>query len=153
MAYTTNDKGTDILSGVTGALAHATGNDVWQQATFGTPTAYNIHNGVIYFDVPFDDSIKGQPIYMDYYQALQPVNSDADVLDEIFYDLYVPYLKFKIKSLKSNGALKPTEDGDYLLFQQGLSELVSQELSGSSVYFCPDIWGNLSGGYGGRGWY
>jgi hypothetical protein len=90
---------------------------------------------------------------MDYYQTLTPVNSDADVLDEQFYDLYVPYLKYKIKSLKSNGSLKPTEDGDYLLFQQGLSELVSQELAGQNVFFTPDIWGNLSGGYGGRGWY
>lgn len=154
VAYTANDKATDTISGVTGiAENHATGNDVWQQATFGMPTAYNINGGIIYFDVPFDDSFKGQPIYMDYYTVLTEVNSDADVLDEPFYDLYVPYVKWKIKSLKSNGALKPTDDGDYLLFQQGLAELVSQEVTGQFVFFTPDIWGNLSGGYGGRGWY
>ena len=139
VSYTANDKVTDVISGVTGITAnHATGNDVWQQATFGTPTAYNINAGMIYFDVPFDDSIKGQPIYMDYYQALQPVNSDADILDEQFYDLYVPFLKWKIKYLKSNGTLKPTEDGDYLLFQQGLSELVSQEILGQNIFFVPN---------------
>ncbi len=145
VAYTDNDRETGIISGVTGITAnHASGNDVWQQATFGMPTAYNIHDGNIYFDVPFDDSLAGQPITMDYYTALVPVNSDADIIDESFYDLYVPYLKFKIKSLKSNGTLKPTEDGDYLLFQQGLSELVAQELSGQNVFFTPDVWGGLN---------
>lgn len=154
IAYTSNNKATGVVSGVTGITDnHASGNDVWQQATFGMPTAYNIHEGNIYFDVPFDDSFRGQPIMMDYYTALVPVNSDSDVLDEPFYDLYVPYLKYKIKSLKSNGSLKPSDDGDYLLFQQGLAELVSQEVSGQNVFFTPDIWGNLSGGYGGRGWY
>lgn len=153
-SYTTNTLATNTLGTVTGVSANATsGTDVWQQATFGMPTAYTIDNGIIYFDVPFDDEYAGENIYLDYYQTLTPVNSDSDVIDEPFYDLYVPYLKFKIKSLKSNGALKPTDDGDYLLFQQGFSELVSQEVSGQNVNFTPDIWGSLNGGYGARGWY
>lgn len=155
VAYTANNVSTNTLSGVTGIVSggHASGRDVWQQATFGMPTAYTIDNGTIYFDVPFDDTYAGENIYMDYYQALTPVNSDSDVIDEIFYDLYVSYLKYKIKALKSNGALKPTDDGDYLLFQQGLSELVSQEVSGQVVSFSPDIFGSLNGGGGSRGWY
>lgn len=154
VAYTTNTLATNTLGTVTGVGANAaSGTDVWQEATFGMPTAYTIDAGVIYFDVPFDDTYAGENIWSDYYQALQAVNSDADVLDEPFYDLYVPYLKYKIKALKSNGSLKPTEDGDYLLFQQGLSELVSQEVSGQNVNFVPDLYGSLNGGYGGRGWY
>lgn len=155
VAYTANNTSTNTLSGVTGIVSggHASGRDVWQQATFGMPTAYTIDNGTIYFDVPFDDAYKGQNIYSDYYQALTAVNSDSDTLDEPFYDLYVPYLKYKIKALKSNGSLKPTDDGDYLLFQQGLSELVSQEISGQVVQFSPDIFGSLNGGGGSRGWY
>lgn len=154
VAYTTNTLSTNTLGTVTGITQNAaSGTDVWQEATFGMPTAYTIDNAVIYFDVPFDDTYAGENIYMDYYQALQPVNSDSDELDEPFYDLYVPYLKYKIKALKSNGALNPKEDGDYLLFQQGLSELVSQEVSGQVVSFVPDIYGSLNGGYGGRGWY
>lgn len=154
ISYTGNTLATATLTGVTGITTNAaSGTDVWQQATFGMPTAYTIDNGVIYFDVPFDDMYGGENIYLDYYQSLQAVNSDSDLLDEPFYDLYVPYLKFKIKSLKSNGALNPKEDGDYLLFQQGLAELVSQEVSGQNVNFVPDIYGSLNGGYGGRGWY
>jgi len=154
VAYTTNTLATNTLGTVTGIAQNAaSGSDVWQEATFGMPTAYTIDNGVIYFDVPFDDTYAGENIYLDYYQTLTAVNSDSDTLDEPFYDLYVPYLKYKIKALKSNGALKPTEDGDYLLFQQGLSELVSQEVGGQNVNFVPDIYGSLNGGYGGRGWY
>ncbi len=153
VSYTNKDIDDAQLTGCTGVLENEAGADVWQEATFGMPTAYTIDNGVIYFDVPFDDTYAGENIYLDYYQALQAVNSDSDIVDEPFYDLYVPYLKYKIKSLKSNGALKPTDDGDYLLFQQGLSELVSQEVSGQNVNFVPDLYGSLNGGYGGRGWY
>lgn len=154
VAYTTNTLSTQTLGTVTGIAQNAaSGTDVWQQATFGMPTAFTIDNGVIYFDVPFDDTYSGENIYLDYYQALQPVDSDSDEVDEPFYDLYVPYLKFKIKSLKSNGALKPTDDGDYLLFQQGLGELISQEVLGQNVNFVPDLYGALNGGYGGRGIY
>ncbi len=153
-SYTGNTLATATLTGVTGITTNAaSGTDVWQQATFGMPTAYTIADGYIYFDVPFDDTYAGENIYLDYYQSLQPVNSDADLLDEPFYDLYVPYLKYKIKALKTNGALKPTDDGDYLLFQQGLGELISQEVLGQNVNFVPDFYGALNGGYGGRGWY
>lgn len=152
--YTTNTLSTSTLGTVTGVAANAaSGTDVWQEATFGMPTAYTIDNGVIYFDVPFDDIYAGENIYLDYYQALQPVNSDSDLVDEPFYDLYVPFLKWKIKYLKANGNLNPKDDGDYLLFQQGLGELISQEVLGQNVNFVPDIYGSLNGGYGGRGWY
>lgn len=153
VAYTVNTLATNTLTGATGIAANAaSGTEVWQGATFGMPTAYTIDNAVIYFDVPFDNAYAGENIYLDYYQSLTAVNSDSDVLDEPFYDLYVPYLKFKIKSLKSNGSLDPTKDGDYKLFQQGLSELVSQEVSGQSVVFAPDMYGALNGGSGGR-WF
>lgn len=154
VAYTGNTLTTNTLTGVTGIATNAAdGTDIWQEATFGMPTAFTIHGGYIYFDVPFDDTYAGENIYLDYYKALTPVNSDSDTLDEPFYDLYVPYLKYKIKDLKVNGSLDIKTDKDYLLFQQGLSELVSQEVLGQNVFFTPDIWGNLSGGYGGRGWY
>ncbi len=141
VAYTANNVSTNTLSGVTGiaSAGHASGRDVWQQVTFGVPSAYTINNGSIYFDVPFADSLAGQNIYMDYYQTLTAITQDSDLLDEPFYDLYVPYLKYKIKSLKANGALSAAEDSDYLMFQQGFSALVAQEVSGQDVSFVPDI--------------
>lgn len=154
VAYTANNLSTNVLSGVTGITSggHATGRDVWQQATFGIPSAYNIADGMIYFDVPFDDRYAGEQIFSDYYKDLTTLTADSDTLDEPFYDLYVPYLKAKIKSLKSNGGIDITADSDYKLFQQGLNELIGQEVLGQNVYFVPDVWGSLNGG-GGRGLY
>lgn len=147
--YTANDIVNGIIT-LSSPLAfnHAVGTNVWQQATFGMPTAYTIDNGTLYFDTPFSNTEAGYNIYMDYYQTLTAVAIDSDLLDEPFYDLYVPYLKYKIKALKSNGSLDLTTDSDYKLFQQGLSELVSQEVSGQVVSFVPDSWGNLNGSAG-----
>jgi len=82
-SYTTNTLSTNTLGTVTlvGANA-ASGTDVWQQATFGMPTAYTIADGYIYFDVPFDDTYAGENIYLDYYQTLTPVTSDNETVDE-----------------------------------------------------------------------
>ena len=143
VTYTSNTLSTNTLGGASGidSGGHASGRDVWQQVTLGVPRAYTINNGYIYFDVPFSNDIAGQNIYLDYYQTLTPVNSDSDVLDEPFYDLYVSYLKYKIKALKSNGSLNAAEDSDYLMFQQGFGQLVAQELSGQVVSFVPDVIG------------
>lgn len=139
VAYTANNESTNTLSGVTGiqAAGHATTRDVWQNATFGLPTKYTINNGFIYFDVPFGDDIAGENIYSSYYKTLTAVNSDSDLLDEPFYDLYTPYLKWKIKNLKAGGKLDAESDGDYKEFQTGLALLVGQEIGGQRVYFVP----------------
>jgi len=149
VAYTGNTLATNTLSGVTGitAAGHATGRDVWQNANFGIPTWYTINNGMVYFNLPFDDSFAGENIVMDYYETLTPVDSDSDVLDEPVYDFYVNYLKFKIKGKKVNGALNPTSDGDYTLFQSGVTALVTQEILGQTIQFIPTMGRSWGGGY------
>lgn len=136
--YTANTESTGVLTGVTGVLAHATGRDVWQNVTFGEPTAYTIIDGVIYFDVPFEDDLAGENIYMDYYSDLVEYDSDADVLDEPEYDLYVSYLKWRIKDLKSNGTLKRGEDSDYQEWVDGQKALINGNLLGQTIQLIPD---------------
>jgi len=145
VAYTANDESTNVLSGVTGIVAagHSTAVDVWQNATFGLPSAYTIYSGKIYFDIPFGDTYAGENIYMDYYQDIQPVTSDSDVLDEPVYDGYVSYLRWKIKYLKSNGATGKDDD-DYKDFVSFTDNLVTQELSGQYLRFVPIV-GNYYG--------
>ncbi len=140
VAYTGNTLATNTLTGVTGITANAaSGSDVWQNANFGLPTYYNIYNGVIYFDVPFHNQYAGQNITMDYYQSLTPVNSDSDVLDEPFYDMYVPFLKYKIKYKKANGSINAKEDTDYNEFMERVNQLITQEIQGQNIYFVPNI--------------
>lgn len=138
VAYTANNEGTNVISGVTGIVANkASGTDVWQGGNFGFPTAYTIHDGVIYFDIPFEDDLDGENVYMDYYQELQAHDSDADELDEPFYDLYVPYLRWRIKYLKSNGKIKKEGDPDWKEWEEGKEKVVLQEIGGQDVYLIP----------------
>lgn len=147
VAYTGNTLSTNTLTGVTGitSAGHATGRDVWQNATFGLPRYYTIDNGMIYFDLPFDDTYAGENIYMDYYQTLTSVDSDSDTVDEPVYDMYVAYLKWKIKDKKSSGSLDPKIDSDFLLFQQGLSSLIGQETIGQTLQFIPTMGNGFNG--------
>ncbi len=140
VAYTANNESTNVLSGVTGiADSKAADTDVWQNVGFGLPTRYTIFQGYIYFDVPFADQYAGENIYMDYYGELVAYNSDADILDEPEYDLFVSYLKFSIKYKKSNGMMEnPKGDIDYIEWQQGKEALVTKEVSGQVGHFIPN---------------
>lgn len=138
--YTANNEITDTLSGVTGiADSKAADIDVWQQVTFGLPNRYTVFAGYIYFDVPFADEYAGEDIKIDYYGELVAYNSDADILDEPEYDLFVSYLKYRIKYKKANGMLENAKaDIDYVEWQQGKDRLITKEVSGQTGYFVPN---------------
>lgn len=149
VAYTGNTLATNTLTGVTGIASggHATGRDVWQNANFGLPNFYTIDNGVIKFDIPFDDAYAGENIMMDYYSTFTAVDSDSDTLDEPFYDAYVPFLKYRIKYKKANGAISAKQDTDYMEFMDRVTQLVIQETPSQGIQFIPTT-GRGSGGSG-----
>ena len=141
--YTANNEATNTLSGVTGIKTdgHTSGREVWQDASFGLPSAFTIdgENKKAEFDLPFDDDYAGEIVWMDYYSALPVYDSDSDELDEPEYDLFVDFLKWKIKYKKSNGTLSPAKDGDFLLWEKKKKSFIVKEQLGQSVYFIPDI--------------
>lgn len=141
--YSDNDTTTGILSGVA-ALPNqfVAGTNVWYGANFGVPSAYTINNAVMYFDIPFSQDINGQNIYMDYYATMTELLNDGDTLDEPEYDLYVNYLKWKIKYLKSNGVLKSDDDGDFKEWMRRKDELVAKEITGQFIYISPEYYGS-----------
>ena len=141
VAYTANDEITQTLSGVTGiADSKAAGVNVWQNATFGSPRAYNINAAKIYFEVPFSDDLAGQNIYGDYYSGLLEYDSDADQLDEPNVDLFVSWLRFKIKYLKSNGTLDVEADPDYKEYKRRSQAEVDAEILGQEIRLIPDYY-------------
>lgn len=147
ISYTGNDRINNVLSGVTGVPSggYTSGLDVWQNANFfGLPSAYTIDNGTIYFDVPFYDQLDGANITMDYYQDLPVITTDSQTFDEPFYDLYVSWLKWRIKYLKANGKIDRNADPDYQDWNEGVARIVAQETNGQHVNFIPDIEGFLS---------
>lgn len=137
--YTANDETTNTLSGVTGvpAAGYADGSDVWQNVSLGLPNYYTVDNGYIYFDVPFADEYDGENIYMDYYSELSELTNDNDEVDEPFYDMYTSYLKWKIKYKKANGKLDQTTDTDFIDWNNGITRLTTQEMTGQMIRFVP----------------
>jgi hypothetical protein len=145
--YTSNNRATNTLSGVTGVpvAGYVTGLDVWQNANFfGLPTAYTIDNGLIQFDVPFYDALDGRNVIMDYYAALPTITTDGDTFDEPFYDLYVSWLKWRIKYAKSNGKIDRDSDPDFRDWNDGISRIIAQETTGQRIWMIPDVEGFLS---------
>jgi hypothetical protein len=138
VSYTANTESSGVLSGVTGSTAHSDGDDVWQEITFGEPTTYTIHGGYIYFNIPFEDDLVDENIYMDYWGTLVEYNSDADELDEPEYDLFVSFLKWKIKYKLAEGKIDKTKDSDYQDWIIRKDALISKELCGQEINFYPD---------------
>lgn len=146
--YTANNKTTNTLSGVTGipASGAAIGTDVWQRGIYsgGVPTAYTVDNGILSFDLPINTIWDGQDVKGDYYSIIPPISNDSQTFDEPFYDLYVPYLKYKIKFLKSNGKIDRDGDTDWKDWLDGTAKLIAQETPMQKVNFVPDVEGFLS---------
>lgn len=147
VTYSANNKTTNTLTITNAGRNIAAGTDVWQRAVVGTgsvPNAYTIDNAMLYFDSLIGTQYDGQDLKGDYYKAIPVIATDADTFDEPFYDLYVPWLKWKIKYKKSNGKIDRESDPDYQDWISGLTELIGQEVPGQMVNFVPDIEGFLS---------
>jgi len=131
--YTTNTESTATLGTVTNvAVNHATLRDVWQGASFGLPIEYTVDNGLITFSQPFDNNRAGENIWIDYYAEITHADSDGDVLDEPFFHIYVPYLRYRIK-LRKNPQMNKNTDSDYQEWTKGRDENAEREFTGNDL--------------------
>jgi hypothetical protein len=139
VSYTANDLST-TLSGVTGiqVAGHTAGAVVWQGATFGRPMEYTVDNGEIIFSQPFSDDEAGENIVIDYYKELEIVDSDADLLDEPGYRMYVPYLRYRMKEKRDTG-LKRDEDNEYKSWKEKRDAAVAKEYTGNDIRLSIDL--------------
>lgn len=140
VSFTGNTESTNTLTGVTGiqAAGHATGAIVWQGASFGLPTHYTVDNGEIVFSQPFDDEHAAENIWLDYYTKLSEINSDADTLDEPNYKMYIPYLRYRIKS-RRNKDLNRDQDADYKTWVEKRNAAVTKEYLGQDIRLTIDL--------------
>lgn len=92
-------------------------DDVWQNRSHGLPTCFTVWADVggsayIYFSQPLDTAYVGQNIFLDYYRKVVDLDSDADELDEPQYDMFVPYLAYRVKQ-RLNSGLNSLSDPQY----------------------------------------
>jgi len=146
VTYTGNNKTTNTLTGCTGINRTVlVGTEAWQRAVYGLPTAFTVGgDGYYYTDVPLKVDYDGMDAKIDYYSIIPPINSDADVFDEPFYDQFVAFLKFKIKYKKSNGKLDRDGDPDWKDWVEGVARVIGQEFPDQRLNFIPDVEGFLS---------
>ena len=127
-----------------GSWNASAGSDVWQNASYGLPDKFTVFatpggSAYVYFNMPIDTAYIDQNIYADYYGTLLGYDSDADSLDEPSYDLYVHYLKAKIKEKKAKGTLDLTKDHDYKIWLAMKAEALSREMLETDIHLVPNV--------------
>lgn len=145
IAYSARNVTTEVMTVDTaGDEAHGSGVDVWQGGGYGLPSNFTVFidassgSNYIYFNRPVETSYIDQNIYIDYYRTLVPYDSDSDVLDEPNYDMYVPYLAWRIKKKKNKG-LQPLEDPDFQEWIMKKASALKTEYLGQDIRIMPDI--------------
>jgi len=136
-----------------GAWDASGGSDVFANQTNGMPWKFTVFadpggSAYIYFNMPIDTAYVNQNIYLDHYTALPGFDSDADTLDEPQYDMYVDYLKFKIKERKLRGNIPVIRtrtgqvyiaDADFQEWQKKLGNALQTEFLETDIRFYPDV--------------
>ena len=133
-----------IYSHPSSAWSSAIGSDVWQNASFGLPDKFTVWadpggSAYIYFNRPIDTAYVNQNIYADYYRTLLGFDSDNDILDEPKYDMFVHFLKAKIKDKKNRGAGDITQDSDFKLWMLQKQQALDSEFLGTKLNIYPDV--------------
>ena len=127
-----------------GSWSASTGSDAWENVTLGLPDKFTVFadpggSAYIYFSMPFDTVYVDQNIYVDYYRTVVARDSDADLLDEPSPDIFVPYLKAKIKHRKNKGATNLTEDADYRIWLALKAEALYREYLATDIRLAPEL--------------
>ncbi len=136
-----------------GGWSCSAGSDAWQNISFGLPTKFTVFadpagSAYIYFNRPIDTAYVNMNIYADYYRTLLGYDSDADTLDEPLYDMFVSYLKYRIKERKSKGGIPTTRsrngqvsiaDADYQSWNGAVREAIANEYLETNIRFQPGV--------------
>ena len=127
-----------------GSWDTSAGSDVWQNISYGLPDRFTVFaspggSSYVYFNRPIDTAYVNQNIIGDYYRTLLGYDSDADILDEPSYDMFVCYLKAKIKHRKNKGETDITQDSDYKLWLFKKGEQLSRETLATDIRLGPDV--------------
>lgn len=137
VAYTSNARGTNIVSGVTGiAETVSSGANVWQGASFGEPKYFTIYEDKIYLDVPPDTDWEDYNLLMDYYARPTVVN---DLADEAQFPASIikPYVAYKLTLLKNDGDIVKASNW-LTVYEKMKEDLIANENRGQIFKFTPN---------------
>ena len=133
-----------------GSYDSAVGTDVWQNASYGLPDRFTVWAEVggssyIYFNRPLDTAYVNQNVFLDYYRTIVDFDSEADELDEPQFDMYVPYLAWKIKQRKASGNVG-LDDPHYTEWLMKKNNSLAAETLSTELHMRPSI-GHLTNNF------
>lgn len=144
-SFTYTSKSTNTLNGIpasgTGSItqAFASGDTMYQNASFGTPTSFTVREGSLDFTPIPDADTHGKSIYLDYAMVCTAVDSDDDTIDLHRYDMALPYLTWRIKMKVNNNNNLNLKDGYYAQYKEKLNDAIRTSPRGLGFRMKPRI--------------
>lgn len=106
-------------------------------SSVGTPEKYSISDGLIYVWPQGDDISDGKDLIMDYYTDIETIDSQMDIIKGTKFDMLIPYLKFKIRTISENNGKEDLNDPSYAEFRELMNDAIRNDDSGEIKAFRP----------------
>lgn len=138
LSYTANNTSTGILTlTAVSTVTYASGYDVFQGATQGTPTYFTINSGYLWHYPVLDSLHDGKDYSLDYYMTLTPINSDTDTIVVPDPVLVIDYLRWKFLKRQNNGDETNGSLEAKQCFKDRLKQLVQKEVMTKKIVMKP----------------
>lgn len=134
-----NSKSTNTLTITALAVTLPVDTNVWYGESEGTPSRYSVWDGYLYVWPLCGSTNYGKNVTIDFYTDIVEVNSDSDEITLAKYDLVKHWLKWQIRNITERNSQPDMNDGDWILFNGILSDLVRRESSGQKRKMTPKI--------------
>ena len=122
------------LTGVTGILAHDSGDVVWDDGSLGLPEYYTIQNGAgRLFAAPSDD-YDGMILAIDYYKELTRPDSENDILPIPYIEPCKDYCAMRVEQKRKQWTAASELKG---LWETAVVQVIKNERTGTSQYISP----------------
>lgn len=118
---------------------HAVGTNVWQNEQEGKPKYFNVRNGSIRIYPLANATWINKNLYLDYHTQATAVDSLGDTIDTPRFIMVKWWLRWMAKNILRNNGTPDLNDGDYLLFREALSDLISKTVSNQKYKMKPHV--------------
>lgn len=112
---------------------------VYQNIDEGEPLYYTVRGGNLEITPVPDGSWDNLNIFTDYWKVVTKVDSMADTIDNMRYELVKNWLVWKIRCQKENNGKLDYTDGDWLLFKEQLNDNIRNKGRGKKYATEPRV--------------
>ena len=139
ITVTANDQDTNTLTCSATTVEIPAGTNIWYGESEDTPEYFSVWDGNLYIWPLCGSDNYGYNIYLDFYTEIVEVDSDADEITLARFDMVKHWLKWQIRNITENNGQVNLADGDFVMFQNILSNAIRREASGQKFKMKPFI--------------